>query len=190
MERSLVERVAAIKTKSVEGVFYRHAAVKREAFAGGIGGRWGRAFPVIYLGRPQDSITVEAYRHLVEEVGIRPESVRPRTFYTVEVAVARVLDLTVKDHLAAVGLTSAQLSSAVDDYDACQDVAAAAHQLEFHGILAPAATGLGQTLAIFRERVRPEEMPAVIAQTTWHTLPADPRVLRVAPSTRSSSTST
>jgi RES domain-containing protein len=175
------------RTSRSHQVFYRHAAVNRDAFAGGIGGRWGRAFPVIYLGRPQDSVTIEAYRHLVEETGIRPESVRPRTLYTVEVAVGRILDLTAEDHLTAVGLSPADLTSAIDDYQACQDVAAAAHQLEFHGVLAPAATGLGQTLAIFRERVRPEEMPVVTAQTTWHGLPADPRTLRVAPSARSAS---
>jgi len=30
----------------VQGTFHRHAAPNRDAFAGGIGGRWGQAFPV------------------------------------------------------------------------------------------------------------------------------------------------
>ncbi len=60
-------------------------------------------------------------------------------------------------------------------------MAAAAHQLELHGVLAPAATGLGQTLALFRERVTMAEMPVIEQETTWEALPADPRKLRALP---------
>jgi hypothetical protein len=89
--------------------------------------------------------------------------------------------LTVADNLTAVGLTDDDLRTVVDDYQACQDVAAAAHQMEYHAILAPAATGLGQTLAIFRSRVGAHELPVVTAQAAWATgLPADPRVPRLA----------
>ena len=69
----------------------------------------------------------------------------------------------------------------VDDYAACQRVAAAAHQLELHAVLAPSATGLGETLALFRERITLREMPVVQAEETWNTLPADPRQLRAVP---------
>lgn len=70
------------------------------------------------------------------------------------------------------------LKSPVDDYEACQRVAAATHQLELHGVLAPSATGLGQTLALFRERVTMAELPMVEREVTWASLPADPRTLR------------
>src|SRR5664279_3255554 len=53
MKRSTVERVAGVRPVAVEGIFYRHAAVNRDAFAGGLHGRWGAHFPVIYLGRPE-----------------------------------------------------------------------------------------------------------------------------------------
>lgn len=183
MLRSLAEQVAAVPTTSVHGTFYRHAAPNRDAFAGGVGGRWGQAFPVIYLGRPTDSVVIEAYRHLVEETGMAPARVRPRTLYTVRVSVERVLDLTVPAHLAAAGLNEQDLSSAVDDYAACQAVAAAAHQLEYHAILAPAATGRGQTLAIFRSRVGAVELPVVESEQLWDHLPPDPRQLRAVQST-------
>jgi RES domain-containing protein len=179
VDRSLVERVAAVGASTVQGRFYRHAAPNRDAFAGGTDGRWGQNFPVIYLGRPPDSVVVEAYRHLVEEAGMAPERVRPRTFYTVQVDVKRVLDLTEPANLTAVGLDEADLRTAVDDYAACQAVAAAAHQLELHGVLAPAASGLGQTLAIFRSRVSTSELPIVQSELLWPRLPADPRQLRV-----------
>jgi RES domain-containing protein len=179
VERSLVERVAAISPSDVHGTFYRHAAPNRDAFAGGLGGRWGHAFPVIYLGRPPDSVVIEAYRHLVEEAGVAPERVRPRVLYTVQVSVQRVLDLTSAVNLQAVGLTDDDLITAVDDYAPCQAVAAVAHQLEYHAILAPAATGRGQTLAIFRTRVGAAELPCVESEVQWGRLPTDPRQLRV-----------
>lgn len=181
MQRSTVERVAAVSPTRVHGTFYRHAALNRDAFAGGDGGRWGENFPVIYLGRPPASVTVEAYRHLVEAPGIPAELVQPRRFYTVTVEVDAVLDLTNTDHLDAVGLTAADLRSEVDNYTACQRVAAAAHQLELHAILAPSATGLGETLALFRQRVTIPEMPVVQAEETWNSLPSDPRKLRAVP---------
>lgn len=181
MQRSMVERVAAVSPTSVHGTFYRHAALNRDAFAGGDKGRWGETFPVIYLGRPPASVTVEAYRHLVEASGIPAELVQPRRLYNVTVDVDAVLDLTNADHLAAVGLTPADLRSEVDDYAACQRVAAAAHQLELHAILAPSASGLGETLALFRQRVTLREMPVVQTEETWNSLPIDPRKLRAAP---------
>lgn len=180
MQRSLAERVAAVPPCGVQGTFQRHAAPNRDAFAGGIGGRWGEAFPVIYLGRPPDSVVIEAYRHLVDDTGVPAERVRARTLYTVRARVERVLDLTLPENLVAVGLTDTDLRSAVDDYEACQSVAAAAHQLEYHAILAAAATGLGQTLAIFRERVGALELPVIVSQTIWASgLPPDPRVPRI-----------
>lgn len=133
---------------------------------------------MIYLGRPPDSVTVEAYRHLVEATGVPVDAVKPRTLFTVDVTAREILDLTDPDHLSAVGLTAADLATAVDDYDACQEIARAAHQLERHGILAPAATGLGETLALFAQRVTADELPVVVAEETWPRLPADPRVPR------------
>ncbi len=183
MARPLVERVASVGTTPVSGTFYRHAAPGRDAFAGGTMGRWGKTFPVVYLGRPDVSVTVEAYRHLVDPFGISSSAVRPRVLYTVTVQVDMVLDLTDRAHRDAVGLAESDLATDVDDYDACQHVARAAHQLEMHGILAPAATGLGQTLALFAQRISASERPVVVDEVLWSRLPDDPRVPRRAPGT-------
>lgn len=173
--RSTIERVASIRHSEIRGEFYRHASPGRDAFAGGFHGRWGANFPVIYLGRPVDSSIIEAYRHLVEDAGVPPEHVKRRVLYTVPVAVARVLDLTGDGAAAAVGLLEADLRSPVGEYAACQRVAAAAHQLKYHGILAPAAEGDGQTLALFRDRLTLSELPIASVETVWDQLPADPR---------------
>ncbi len=66
------------------------------------------------------------------------------------------------------------ISSEVGDYAACQRVAATAHQLEYHGIFASAATGLGETLAIFRQRVGIAELPVIIDEQSWLRLPPRP----------------
>src|SRR5664279_3826125 len=94
MKRSTVERVAGVRPVAVEGIFYRHAAVNRDAFAGGLHGRWGAQFPVIYLGRPEAAPVAEAYRHLVEEAGIPAHAVQPRVLYTVRVRAQDIVDLT------------------------------------------------------------------------------------------------
>ena len=178
MQRSTVERVAAVAATSVDGVFYRHAAPNREAFAGGRDGRWGANFPVIYLGRPETAPVVEAYRHLVDDTGVPAHAVKPRILYTVRVSVQEILDLTVAANLDQAGLTLDHLSTGVYDYDRCQEVGAAAHQLGYHGILAPAAHGLGQTLALFRERITPRELPIIESEVVWNGLPPDPRLPR------------
>lgn len=38
-------------------------------------------------------------------------------------------------------------------YEACREVVAAAHHQGFHGLVAPAATELGVTLALFSDRL-------------------------------------
>jgi RES domain-containing protein len=184
MQRSVVERVAKVTPRTLSGVFLRHAAVNRDAFAGGHGGRWGRNFPVIYLGRPDAASVAEAYRHLVDKAGVPAGAVRPRVLYTARVTVSLMLDLTAPAALRSTGLTAADLASEVGDYAACQEVGAAAHQLGFHGVLAPAAHGIGETLALFRERITPSELPVVERETLWAHLPPDPRQpagVRVAP---------
>src|SRR4051812_34612000 len=127
--RTLTERVAGVGGVEVAGVFLRHAAPDRDAFAGGYAGRWGESFPVIYLGRPLDSCVEEAYRHLVDDAGVPAHLVKPRALYQVRVEVANVLDLRSADARAEVGLTDDDIASTVGDYKACQRVAATAHQL-------------------------------------------------------------
>lgn len=172
--RSLAERLASVPGARVAGVFMRHAAPNRDAFAGGSGGRWGESFPVIYLGRPHESCVEEAYRHLVDESGVPAQYVKPRVLYSVRIAVENVLDLREPEARLQAGLSEADLQSAVGTYEACQRVAAVAHQLEYHGILAPAATALGETLAVFARRISAAEAPIVLDEETWIHLPARP----------------
>jgi hypothetical protein len=71
------------------------------------------------------------------------------------------------------------LMTEVGDYTACHRIGVAAHQLGLHGIIAPAATELGETFAVFERRLPAHEQPELVDEKVWETLPPDPRQLRV-----------
>jgi hypothetical protein len=179
MDRGLANAIAGTTPGSASGTFYRHAWIgMRELKASSGGGRWGppRAYGVLYLGRPETSVIAEAYRSLVDAVeGMRPELVGPRRFFTVEVDVTNLFDLRVRRHQVAVGLDHGALTGS---WEPCQRIGLAAHQLGLHGVIAPAATGLGLTLALFEHNLPVAQWPTTTAQTEWAHLPADPRRLR------------
>lgn len=179
MDRSIAVAVSSATTTTVTGIFQRHASPRQRPLSGSAsGGRWGaeNTYPVLYLARPTDSVIVEAYRHLVEPTdGMRPELVEPRRLVTCEVEVTNVLDLRDASNREKVGLSILDMTSDVGDYQPCHRVGQAAHQLELHGILAPAATGVGETLALFERRLPAEEQPELIDVATWSGLPPDPR---------------
>lgn len=177
------------------GQWQRHASLRRssEALDGYAGqGRWGTktGFPVLYLGRPTDSVVVEAYRHQVDPLIFDSDQDRqtflagvlPRVLITCAVEVTRLLDLRTATARAAVGLTVQDLTSPADDrqsYARCQLVAQVAHQLGRHGIVAPAATQRGETLVLFTDRLPVQEQPRRVGQDlAWQTLPPDPRAAR------------
>jgi RES domain-containing protein len=124
---------------------------------------------------------VEAYRHLVDDIeGMTAERVRRRLLIRAQVIAHDVIDLRSPAARIAVGLSDDELFSAVGDYDACRQIGHVAHQLGLHGILAPAATRLGETLALFVDLLSPAELPAQIGEPiVWNGLPADPRRLRL-----------
>lgn len=182
----LLAAIADLEPVSLNGTFQRHTSLRwNETRASASGGRWGApgAFEVLYLGRPPDSVVIEAYRHLVDDDLDSPSdlaaSVLERRVLTCEVEVDEVLDLRGPDARHAVALSDAQLHSEVGDYGPCQAIGAAAHQLGLTGVLAPAATRFGETLALFPLNLPIEQWPRVVARDIWRGLPADPRRLRL-----------
>jgi len=184
MERSVAVAVSSAPTCSVSGEFMRHISPKiDDLVSSAAGGRWGPpgAFSVLYLGRPQPSVVIEAYRHLVDDDldGMPASAVGPRRLITCQVNVERILDLRAPTALSGLDLDAETLRSNVGTYGPCHRVALAAHQLELWGIIAPAATGLGETLALFETHVPPDRWPILTASEIWPQLPADPRRLRL-----------
>lgn len=183
MDRSIAVAVSSTDRATASGVFQRHASPRQRPLTGSAsGGRWGAegAFPVLYLARPTESVVVEAHRHLVEPTeGMRPDLVGPRHLVTCEVKVSSVLDLRNHRNRETVGLSIPDMTSAIGDYQACHRVAEAAHQLGLHGIIAPAATGIGETLALFERNLPADEQPVLLDVLTWESLPPDPRQSRI-----------
>jgi hypothetical protein len=111
--------------------------------------------------------------------GMTGEMVAPRLVLTCRVSVSEILDLRETEAQRGVGLTYEDLASEVGNYAACHDVARVAHQLGLHGVIAPAATGIGETLALFEQHLPAAELPTLITRQAWDRLPADPRQLRI-----------
>jgi hypothetical protein len=185
VSQSLAQLIAAAPRTSLDGQFERHASANIRQLAGSdSGGRWGaaRKFSVLYLGRPRDSVVVEAYRHLVDpfsENGMTGDLVAPRRILACRVNVTEILDLRSETAQRQVGLTPTQLLSPVGEYGACQRVGQVAHQIGLHGIIATAATGLGETLALFERHLPATELPVIVDEEIIDGLPADPRRLRI-----------
>jgi RES domain-containing protein len=138
---------------------------------------------VLYLGQPEDSVVVEAYRHFVDPVEDEAlmAQIRPRILVTAAVNVDEIVDLTAAGARLGTGLSLDVLQSDPADreaYERCQEVAQVAHGLGRRGILAPAATKMGRTLALFSDLTRAAgQRPTRCApDTLWPTLPPDPRV--------------
>ncbi len=179
--------VARAPVVDVTGTWQRHVGARHSATAleGRLGyGRWGTktGFPVLYMGRPTDSVVVEAYRHLIDphfDKEMPLTALAPRILVTASVAVTNVVDLRTAAGRAAVGLVPDDLKSATADKDAyarCQEVAQVAHQLGRHGLITPAATDLGETLALFTDNLPAAERPQRSNDDIlWTTLPDDPR---------------
>jgi RES domain-containing protein len=176
MDRNLAAQVAQAQIVDISGRFSRHVSPKVRTLAGSnAGGRWGvrNTYPVLYLGRPIESVIAEAYRRLVDGVeGMTGDLVGPRTVFEVEVRVTGILDLRNDETLRELGLDPEAL---LGGYGPCQRVGQAAHQLGLHGIIAPAATELGETLALFERHLPEVELPQIVGVDRWESLPVDPR---------------
>ncbi|HEX8079612.1 MAG TPA: RES family NAD+ phosphorylase [Jatrophihabitans sp.] len=183
---SLAVLVAACPRADVGGTWQRHVAARyaTQALDGRRGtGRWSTkdGFPVLYLGRPTDSVIVEAYRHLVDPVEDEQmlAYLEPRALVTCTVEVTDLLDLREAASRMQLDLPFDILRSATSDSDAyarCRAVAQVAHQIGLHGVVTPAATGIGDTLALFTDVLPVAQRPTRSAvDTAWDRLPADPR---------------
>lgn len=83
-----------------------------------------------------------------------------RRLLRVDVNLTQILDLREGANQEAVGLDEAALMTRVTQHARCQPVGQVAHQLGLHGIIAPAATANGETLALFELHLPPAEQPS------------------------------
>lgn len=192
MVPGLSAAVAAAPTAEVRGTWYRQLGARwsRTALDGRRRpGRWcSGGYPTLYLASTVDSAVIEFYRHVIDvfvdpddrEAAISGTGFDPRVQITAEVAVTRVLDLRSARARLELDLPLEVLQCDTEDtsgYARCQQVASAAHQLQLHGVIAPAATHAGDTLALFTDVLPDAERPVRDndQDKLWSTVPPDPR---------------
>jgi hypothetical protein len=184
--RQLLEALAELESARLSGEFERHCSLGWEELRpSSAGGRWGApgAYEVLYLGRPEASVLAEAYRHLVDDELDHPDltaQVLERRVIRCAVDAPGILDLRPAAVRERLRLSDDLLTSEVGDYEHCQRIGAAAHQLRACGLIVPSASRLGETLALFTLNLPAEHWPKVEARSIWHGLPPDPRRLRLA----------
>jgi RES domain-containing protein len=118
------------------------------------GGRFNPAgeFGAIYVSLDPDTPLRELRRQAVH-AGVEVIALLPRTLFAAEARLQRVVDLACADGPGAWGLADAALAS--DDWTACQNVARHARMQGYEAIRFPSATGAGENLAIFLDRLAP-----------------------------------
>jgi RES domain-containing protein len=175
---NIAAAVGNLSPSSFAGHVFRHQAVQwqySQAGAGArtVGGRWNPpgSFATLYLAGSVEVAVAELHR-LAARSGRTVDDFMPRHLLEYEVELGAVLDLTDEATLDAVGLSEAQVRS--DDATPCQKVGEAAHHLGREGVLAPSATGAGNVLAIFVERLSPNSRLEVVSTTLWATAPPGP----------------
>lgn len=112
-----------------------------------------REFGVLYVALNERTALAELERQAAR-LGIPVSRLAPRLMLQLEVSLGRVLDLTELGIREAWGLSLSDLAS--DDYTRCQSVARAARRDGFEAIRYPSATGEGENLAIFMDRLAKE----------------------------------
>ena len=109
-------------------------------------------FGALYVALDKETASAELYRK-AEQAGVPASDLSPRRVLTVDVSLDRVLDLTGESQQEEWGISAEELASS--EYETCHEVARAARRAGYEAILFPSATGTGNNLAIFLDRLRP-----------------------------------
>ena len=104
----------------------------------------------VALSRP---VALEELKRRAAKVGRPVTSFAPRVLFVLNVYLERVLDLTQARVRTDWDITLEDLRTD-DVYDRCQEVALVARHEGYEAIRFPSATGHGENLAIFYDRIR------------------------------------
>lgn len=157
-DEQLVRQVDRLGATPWTGVAYRYTAAPRDPLSGTgarlFGGRWNPkdAFGTVYLATPLAACLAELERAAQAQQLTVPDLLTiPYRLHTIAVTGLNLLDLRRPAALRAVGLTRADLAD--PDWTACQAVGHAAWLQGLSGLIAPSATGAGDVIALFENRM-------------------------------------
>jgi hypothetical protein len=146
----LVESIDAVPPQSFIGEVWRVTWATRDPLAGNAGGgRWSpdNSFEAFYTSLKSNGAMAEVYHHLSRAPVFSSSNVN---LNRLSVSLNQVLRLNT-DYLKRLGLDD-PLAHRVD-YSLSQSIGAAAHMLDFEGILVPGARWDCENLVIFLERI-------------------------------------
>jgi RES domain-containing protein len=150
-DRTLLDALEALPAEPFDGSVWRTTFASRDPLAGNFaGGRWDPPgeFEVLYTSLEPDGSLAEAYHHLSRAPVFSSANVR---LTRIRVELERVLNLTVQKTLLSLGIEDALASQL--EYSKSQPIGAAAHFLDFQGILVPSARWPCQNLVLFLDRL-------------------------------------
>ncbi len=156
----LLRRIDQLGIGFWTGTAYRHTAPGRDPLSGEgasrFGGRWNSpGISTLYLAFPKEACVQEFIRMAMKQPG-GVESFQDRSLHELEVRDVRVLDLRTEAALNLVGIEPSDIIAA--DWSSCQEVGDAAFYLKLQGVLTISATGVGNVLALFEERIGPGQL--------------------------------
>lgn len=129
----------------------------------GTGGRFNPTgeFGALYVSLDPETPFRELRRQ-AEKSGLEVVDLLPRTLFAAHAKLRHVLDLACADVPAAYRISPRDL--ALDDWSACQDVARCARLAGYEAIRFPSATGMGENMAIFLDRLSPGSYVRVLRE--------------------------
>ena len=155
----LVDAVERIPPASYRGEAFRHVAERWHPLSGAgarlQGGRWNppNSFATLYLAL-DDATTVAEFHRMAQRSGLVAEDFVPRRLYRIALGLQAVVDLTAEPADLPDALTELDLEAR--DLAMSQAVGEAAEHLGREAIRAPSATGSGEILAVFPDRLHPD----------------------------------
>lgn len=166
-DNALIDAIEGHAPVTFEGTVWRVARSGRSPLACGRGGgRWDDGtFDVLYTSQEQHGAIAEMYFHLMKGQPVFPSKVEFRT-HELNISLNRALKLLNLDALTTLGLDTSRYGQLAydrvsDEYPRSQDIAEAAHFLEFDGLMAPSARWACLNVILFCDRVPPGAMEAV-----------------------------
>jgi RES domain-containing protein len=127
------------------------------------GGRYNPPgeFGAIYVSLDPDTPLRELRRQALQG-GVAVADLLPRTLFAAEARLQSVVDLACEEGPAKWGLTAADLAS--DDWRVCQAIARQARAQGCEAIRFRSATGAGENLAVFLDRLAPGSSLRILRQ--------------------------
>jgi RES domain-containing protein len=155
--QQLLDAIEAFAATTLKGTLWRVVSDGRDPLqAGRAGGRWDDGtFDVLYTSTDRDGAVAEAWYHLVRGQPIPPSKPAKRV-HRLDAELARVLDLSRNEDLAALGVDMSSFGrlsyvQRPSEYVTTQQIAEVAFFYEYHALVVPNARWPASNVVVLTE---------------------------------------